>query len=173
MRTALQGRAQLTFLALKGVQPPSQIRGHFVVNHTKHCFGVAGKLLQEEPYKYHESCCLEPTAKYQITLLNYDSKEYYDISKASKPLESDAAVLQTDEDEDDKSTKTFLKFETDRFLVDIAAWDHCERYLNNFYLELASLVNPDGVDDSRTNLAKEFDLIVCLGTMTVTLGNPR
>jgi hypothetical protein len=173
MRKTLHGRAQLTFLALKGCEPANQIRGHFVVQDTQQCFGVAGKLLQDEPLKYHESCCLEATAKYQITLLNYDTKEHYDIAKAKKAIESDAAVLETDEGDNDNSSNTLLRFETDKFLADNAAWEHCERYLSNFYLQLASHVDSDDNKERYASLIEEFDLIVCLGTMTLTLGDPR
>jgi hypothetical protein len=169
----LTGQAQLTFLALKESESPNQIRGHFVAQSMKKCFGIAGQLLEDEPHRYHESCCLEPTAKYRLTLLDYDSKEYYDIPKVTKPIESDAAVLQTENGAATDDDGTRLHFETDRFLVDNAAWEHCERYLHQFYAELVKNANADGKNDVHGYLSEEYDLTVCLGTMTVTLGSPR
>jgi hypothetical protein len=169
----LTGRAQLTFLALKGSESPSQIRGHCVAQSTQKCYGIAGQLLEDEPYRYPESCCLEPTAKYRLTLLDYESKEYYDIPKVTKSIESDAAVLQTEINASTDDNSTRLHFETDRFLVDNAAWNHCERYLHQFYLELVKNANADGKDDIHAHLSEEYDVTVCLGTMTIALGSPR
>ena len=169
----LTGQAQLTFLALKESESPNQIRGHFVAQSMKKCFGIAGQLLEDEPHRYHESCCLEPTAKYRLTLLDYDSKEYYDIPKVTKPVESDAAVLQTENNAATDDNGTRLHFETDRLLIDNAAWEHCERYLHQFYVELVKNANADGKNDVHGYLSEEYDLTVCLGTMTVTLGSPR
>ncbi|KAJ2955355.1 hypothetical protein NQZ79_g8632 [Umbelopsis isabellina] len=175
MQSSMKGRAQLFFLSEKGSEAPSQICGHFFDETNTRNFGLAGRLLDNEPFRNHENCCLEPTAKYKFTLQDYATKDYYDVPLVKRAIDNDAGNLETDcaVADDSGTTETTMSFETDRFIVDNVAWEQCGKYLGKLYNELVSRIGDVDKENVNTALTEEFDLVVCYGQMYISLGKAR
>ncbi|CAM0143220.1 hypothetical protein VKS41_008682 [Umbelopsis sp. WA50703] len=175
IQSTVNGRAQICFLSEKDSEAPRQLCGHFFNETNTRNFGLAGRLLENEPFRNHESCCLEPTAKYQITLLDYATREYYDIPVVKKAIDNDAGKLETDPAlmDDSGTTETSMQFDTDRFIVDNVAWEHCRKYLGKFYNGLLSQIGDIDKENAHAALIRDFDLVVCYGKMRISLGKAR
>lgn len=175
MQSSVKGRAQIFFLSEKDSEIPTQICGFFFDEKNTRNLGLAGRLLEDEPFRNHENCCLEPMAKYRMTLHDYITKEYYDIPVVKRAIDNDAGSLKTDcEVADDSGTReTTMSFETDRFMVDQIAWEHCKKYLGKLYNELVSKIEDVDKDNVNAALSEEYDLVVCYGQAYVSLGKAR